>query len=188
MRQEPVGVTIVQNRCHRNDSVAYDIAESALLTINTNTLFPTGISRDFSILVVARPRYGYPVATVFAIYSDSGEEQLVLSLGNDVTLYYSTTPDDDDQSISFGVDISDGKWHRLGVSIKGDTVTLIVDCTRHISKELRRNLDETISVDGIIIIGQQLVDGNMYLVSRKWWGSLDIWQWTGARGIMRLAM
>lgn len=105
---------------------------------------------------------------MFAIYSDSGEEQLVLSLGNDVTLYYSTTPDDEDKPISFGIDISDGKWHRLGISIKGDTVTLIFDCTQQISKELSRNLDETISVSGIIIIGQQIVDGNMYMVSGEY--------------------
>lgn len=112
-------------------------------------------------------KLGYPTATVFAIYSDSGEEQLVLSLGSDVTLYYSTTPDDEDKPISFGINISDGKWHRLGISIKGDTVTLILDCAQQISKELRRNQGETISVTGIIIIGQQIVEGNVYLVSRN---------------------
>lgn len=91
----------------------------------------------------------------------------MLSLGSDVTLYYSTTPEDDDTPISFGVDISDGKWHRLGISIKGDAVTLMVDCTKQVTKELRRNIQETISVSGIIIIGQQLVDGNVYLVNKK---------------------
>lgn len=90
----------------------------------------------------------------------------MLSLGNDVTLYYSTTPNDGDKPISFGIDISDGKWHRLGISIKGDTATLILDCAQQISKELRRNLDETISDSGIILIGQQIVDGNVYLVSK----------------------
>lgn len=113
-----------------------------------------------------KKKLGYPTATLFAIYSDSGEEQLVLSLGTDVTLYYSTTPDDGDKPISFGVDISDGKWHRLGFSIKGDAVTLIVDCVSQITKELRRNLLETVSDSGIVIIGQQLVDGNVYLVGR----------------------
>lgn len=58
MQQERIGVTITQNRCHRNDTIAYDIAESALLTIDTNTLFPAGIPRDFSILVVAKPKIG----------------------------------------------------------------------------------------------------------------------------------
>lgn len=58
MQQERIGVTIIQNRCHRNDTIAYDIAESALLTIDTSTLFPAGIPRDFSILVVAKPKIG----------------------------------------------------------------------------------------------------------------------------------
>lgn len=73
MQQEPVGVTVTENRCRRNDPIAYDIAESALLTINTNTLFPNGIPRDFSILVVAKPKVGqyslqsiYPNWTVFS--------------------------------------------------------------------------------------------------------------------------
>lgn len=55
MQRKPLGVTSIQGRC-RNGTVAYDIAETAFLTINTNTLFPVGLSRDFSILVVARPR------------------------------------------------------------------------------------------------------------------------------------
>ena len=66
MQQEPVGVTATENRCHRNDTIAYDIAESALLTINTNTLFPNGIPRDFSILVVARPKVGQ--YSIFNLY------------------------------------------------------------------------------------------------------------------------
>lgn len=88
----------------------------------------------------------------------------MLSLGNDVILYYSTSQDDEGKAISFGIDISDGKWYRLGISIKGNTVTLILDCTRQISKELARNLDERIDINGIVIIGQQIVDGDMYLV------------------------
>lgn len=58
MQQEPVGVSVTENRCHSNDTIAYEIAESALLTISTNTLFPNGIPHDFSILVVARPKIG----------------------------------------------------------------------------------------------------------------------------------
>lgn len=91
----------------------------------------------------------------------------MLSLGNDVILYYSTTQDDEGKAISFGIDISDGKWHRLGISVKGNTVTLILDCTQQISKELRRNLDERIDINGIVIIGQQIVDGDMYLVGER---------------------
>jgi len=57
MQQEPLGVKMTQGRCG-NDTVAYDIAETALLVINTNTLFPNGIPWDFSILTVAKPKPG----------------------------------------------------------------------------------------------------------------------------------
>lgn len=109
---------------------------------------------------------GYPKSTLFTIYSDSGDDQLALSVGRDVGLFYSTNPDDTDKSIFFGVNVSDGKWHRLGVSVKGDAVTIVVDCDRQVTKELRRSTRETISTAGIVIIGQQLVDGNLYLVSK----------------------
>lgn len=109
----------------------------------------------------------YPTSILFAIYSDSGEEQLVLSLGRDISLFYNTNPDNENKPISFGVDISDGKWHRLGVSVKGNAVTIILDCGRQITKELRRSKKETISSSGIIIIGQQFIDGTLYLVNKK---------------------
>lgn len=101
---------------------------------------------------------------LFTIYGDNGEEQMILSLGRDIKLFYSTNPDDRNKSISFGVDVSDGRWHRLGVSIKGDAVTIILDCDKQITRRLRRNLEKTIG--GIIMIGQQL-KGDLYLVSGK---------------------
>lgn len=118
---------------------------------------------------------GYPRSTLFTVYSDSGEDQLALSVGRDINFFYSTNPDDTDRSISFGVNISDGKWHRLGVSIKGNAVTIIVDCDKQVTKELRRKPRETISTSGIVIIGQQLVDDNLYLVSRKLNLSQPVW-------------
>jgi len=106
----------------------------------------------------------YSTSVLFTIYGDSGEEQLILSLGRDIKFFYSTNPDDRNELISFDVDISDGQWHRLGVSIKGDSVTIILDCNRHIMKKLRRNVEKTIA--GILMIGQQL-KGDLYLVSEE---------------------
>lgn len=68
-------------------------------------------------------------------------------------------------SVSFGLDISDGEWHRLGFSIKGDAVTLILDCNYQLTKELKRNLSAPISTSGIIIVGEKLYDKNLYFVS-----------------------
>ena len=66
--------------------------------------------------------------------------------------------------ISFGVDIIDGEWHRLGISIKGDSVTIILDCDRRITKKLQRSGEKAIA--GILMIGQQL-RGGLYLVRIK---------------------
>jgi len=103
------------------------------------------------------------MSTLFAIYSDSGDEQLVLSLGRNISFFYKTNLDDEDAPIFFDVNISDEEWHRLGISVKGDAVTIILDCDKQITRELRRK--NTISITGFVIIGQQLLESNnLYLV------------------------
>jgi hypothetical protein len=49
-------------------------------------------------------------AAFFTIYSDTGDEQIAVSLGDDITLFYED-PDTklaSKKTISFGADISDG--------------------------------------------------------------------------------
>lgn len=53
------------------------------------------------------------------------------------------------------------RWHKLLFSIKGNSVTMILDCDVQVTKELKRNT--TISNSGILMIGQQL-DETFYLV------------------------
>jgi hypothetical protein len=50
-------------------------------------------------------------AAFFTIYSDTGDEQIAVSLGDDVTLFYEDpdTKPVSKKTISFGADISDGK-------------------------------------------------------------------------------
>lgn len=55
MHEQLYGVTTTQNRCG-DGMIAYDITENAMLMVHTNTLFPSGIPQDFSILVVAKPK------------------------------------------------------------------------------------------------------------------------------------
>lgn len=54
------------------------------------------------------------------------------------------------------------RWHKLSFSIKGNSVTMILDCSQQITQELKRNT--TISNSGIVMVGQQL-DETSYLVS-----------------------
>lgn len=107
----------------------------------------------------------YTTSILFTIYGDSGEEQLVLSLGRNLSLLYNTNASEkNDATIFFDVDISSGEWHRLGISIKGDAVTIILDCDRYITRKLQRNREKTIT--GIFMIGQQL-RGGLYLVRKE---------------------
>lgn len=55
MQEQLFGVRRTESRC-RDDTIAYDIMEAAILMAPTNVLFPAGIPQDFSILAVAKPR------------------------------------------------------------------------------------------------------------------------------------
>lgn len=63
-----------------------------------------GCSSDFAFSGARR-------AAFFTIYSDTGDEQIAVSLGDDVTLFYEDpdTKPASKKTISFGADISDGK-------------------------------------------------------------------------------
>lgn len=58
------------------------------------------------------------------------------------------------------------RWHRLGISIKGNVVTLIKDCEQQVTRPLPRQ-GQKLSSSGIILIGQQLLDESFYSV-REW--------------------
>lgn len=58
------------------------------------------------------------------------------------------------------------RWHRLGISIKGNVVTLIKDCEQQVTRPLPRQ-GQKLSSSGIILIGQQLLDESYYSV-REW--------------------
>ena len=59
------------------------------------------------------------------------------------------------------------RWHRLGFSVKGDAATLILDCEKQITKVLNREPFSKISVAGIFLIGQQLLDEGFFKVPEK---------------------
>lgn len=54
------------------------------------------------------------------------------------------------------------RWHRLGFSVKGDSVTLIADCTTQITKKLERKITSKLSTDGLILTGVQLMEDESY--------------------------
>lgn len=53
------------------------------------------------------------------------------------------------------------RWHRLGISIKGNSATAILDCHGQDTKEIKREKAE-LKTDGIILFGQEIDDDNYF--------------------------
>lgn len=108
---EPRGVTRVGGMCESREDVAYRLNDRILPTASTANFYPNGFPRDFSILLTVKPAADTIKATVFTMYSDSGEEQIAVNIGDDVTLYYKDTDKEDVEGInvSFGANVNDGQ-------------------------------------------------------------------------------
>lgn len=59
------------------------------------------------------------------------------------------------------------RWHRIAFSIKGNSITLILDCSKIITKSLLRESTSQLSTDGIISIGYQILNSGYYQVSNN---------------------
>ena len=56
------------------------------------------------------------------------------------------------------------RWHRLGISIKGNSATAILDCNDQDTQEIKRNKVE-LKTDGVILFGQEIDDKDYFDVS-----------------------
>uniref|UniRef100_A0A8W7PT09 Thrombospondin-like N-terminal domain-containing protein n=2 Tax=gambiae species complex TaxID=44542 RepID=A0A8W7PT09_ANOCL len=151
-----------RNQYQPHPEPAYSMNQDTVLSIPTIESFPDGFPLDFSLLVTLRASPNLERAPLFAVYSSDSDEILMLMVGRDVALYYyDGNPEDDEQDqyqnmVSFGVNIDDGRWHRLGVSVKGNSVTLILDCGTQITRPLNRRPGVQLVTDGLILTGVQL--------------------------------
>ena len=62
------------------------------------------------------------------------------------------------------------RWHRLGISIKGNSATAILNCKQQDTKEIKRNKAD-LKTDGIILFGQEIDDDDYFDVS--YWVVID---------------
>lgn len=147
-----------KNSYQVHPSPAYTINRDTILTIGSNQAFPNGFPVDFSILLVIRPTMGLEKVPIFTFYSSDSEEVLSMLVGKEIALFYQEidAPYDELNTINFGVGIDDGKWHRIGISMKGNAATLTLDCNRQITRRLDRRSGATIATDGLILTGVQL--------------------------------
>jgi collagen type V/XI/XXIV/XXVII alpha len=56
------------------------------------------------------------------------------------------------------------RWHRLGISVKGNSATALLDCEQQDTKEISRNKAQ-LRTDGIILYGQEIDDEAFFDVS-----------------------
>jgi collagen type V/XI/XXIV/XXVII, alpha len=125
-----------------------------------------GFPGDFSIIAVLRSSQAFSRVPVFSIYNQDSEEVLVLFVGSEIAVVYQDTDGEiiEDNLISFEASTNDLKWHRIGISFKGDSITLIFDCAKQINKKLPRSANPKLATDGLIFMGVQLDEEEEYFM------------------------
>lgn len=129
-------------------------------------VFSEGFPTDFSIITVLKSSKDFSRVPVFSIYNQESEETLVLYVGSEIAVVYQDTQGNlnDDSLISFEANTNDLEWHRIGISFKGDSVTVIFDCSKQITKKLPRSANPKLATDGLVFMGVQLDEEEEYFM------------------------
>uniref|UniRef100_A0A8C9PG50 Thrombospondin-like N-terminal domain-containing protein n=1 Tax=Spermophilus dauricus TaxID=99837 RepID=A0A8C9PG50_SPEDA len=148
--------------------VAYRVSKDAQLSAPTKQLYPaSAFPEDFSILTTVRAKKGSQ-AFLVSIYNEQGIQQVGLEMGRSpVFLYEDHTgkPGPEDYPLFRGINLSDGKWHRIALSVHKKNVTLILDCKKKTTKFLDRSDHPMVDVNGIIVFGTRILDEEVFEVS-----------------------
>ncbi|XP_023576838.1 collagen alpha-2(XI) chain isoform X5 [Octodon degus] len=158
----PDGVRKARGVCPAD--VAYRVSRPAQLSAPTRQLFPGGFPKDFSLLTVVRTRPGLQ-GPLLTLYSAQGVQQLGLELGRPVRFLYvdqTGRPRPPAQPVFRGLSLADGKWHRVAVAVKGQSVTLIVDCKKRVTRPLPRSARPVLDTRGVVIFGARILDEEVF--------------------------
>uniref|UniRef100_A0A3Q3GIE2 Thrombospondin-like N-terminal domain-containing protein n=1 Tax=Kryptolebias marmoratus TaxID=37003 RepID=A0A3Q3GIE2_KRYMA len=170
----PEGVTKTSGFCANRrasppDS-AYRVSNQIQLSAPTSQLFPGGVfPEDFSILTTLRPRSGLQ-AFLLSVYNAQGVQQLGVEVGRSPVFLYedqSGRPAPADYPLFQGLNLVDGKWHRVAISVEKKTVTIIVDCKTKLTKPLLRSDQVSISANGIVVFGTRILDDEVFQVNHR---------------------
>uniref|UniRef100_A0A8D2M486 Thrombospondin-like N-terminal domain-containing protein n=1 Tax=Zonotrichia albicollis TaxID=44394 RepID=A0A8D2M486_ZONAL len=167
----PDGITkttgfCTSRRSSKEADVAYRVTKDAQLSAPTKQLYP-GESKDFSILTTVKAKKGGQ-SFLISIYNEQGIQQIGVELGRSpVFLYEDHTgkPGPEDYPLFRGINLADGKWHRVALSVQKKNVTLVLDCKKKITKFLDRSEHPIIDVNGIIVFGTRILDEEVFEVS-----------------------
>lgn len=65
-------------------------------------------------------------------------------------------------SPSFDVDISDGNWHQIALSVQAQSVTLYVDCMAEMMEPLARNSSSNLPLNTVLSLGKPYISDSNY--------------------------
>ncbi|XDV27105.1 hypothetical protein PO909_030691, partial [Leuciscus waleckii] len=171
-KSSPEGVKKTQGFCTirrgSKPDVAYRVDKQAQLSSPTKQLFPGVFPQDFSILMTIKPKAGTQ-SFLLSVYNEQGIQQLGVEVGRSPIFLYEDQhgkPTPEDYPLFRAINLADGKWHRVAISIEKKTVTMIVDCKKKISKPLSRSDHSIINTDGITVFGTRILDEEVFEASK----------------------
>ncbi|XP_070404008.1 collagen alpha-1(V) chain isoform X2 [Nothobranchius furzeri] len=104
-------------------------------------------------------------AFLLSIYSEQGIQQLGIEMGRSPVFLYEDQngkPAPEDYPLFKGINLADGKWHRIAFSVSKKNVTLLLDCKKKMTRPLPRGNNAVIDTNGITVFGARLLDEEVF--------------------------
>ncbi|MEE6505943.1 hypothetical protein FKM82_007405 [Ascaphus truei] len=102
---------------------------------------------------------------LISIYNEQGVQQLGVEIGRSPVFVYEDhdgRPSPENYPFFKKINLADGKWHRIALSVEGKNVTMIVDCDKQQSHTLDRGDSPVISTEGVTLFGTRLLDEEVF--------------------------
>uniref|UniRef100_A0AAV2K194 Uncharacterized protein n=1 Tax=Knipowitschia caucasica TaxID=637954 RepID=A0AAV2K194_KNICA len=164
----PEGVKKVPGFCtsRRSGSPdhAFRISKRAQISAPTKQLFSGRFPENFSIMALVKAHAGLQ-AFLLSIYSEQGIQQLGIEMGRSPVFLYEDQngkPAPEDYPLFRGVNLADGKWHRIAFSVSKKNVTLLLDCKKKMTRPLARGNNAEVDTNGITVFGARLLDEEVF--------------------------
>ncbi|XP_031662621.1 collagen alpha-1(XI) chain [Oncorhynchus kisutch] len=165
----PDGVRKVTGYCsHRRGSkpdIAFRVGKQAQISAPSKQLFPGGVfPEDFSVMFTIKPKAGSQ-SFLLSVYNEQGVQQLGVEVGRSPVFLYEDQhgkPSPEDYPLFRSINLADGKWHRVAISVEKKSVTIIVDCKKKLSRPLKRSDGAAINTDGIVVFGTRILDEEVF--------------------------
>uniref|UniRef100_A0A3P8XJW6 Fibrillar collagen NC1 domain-containing protein n=1 Tax=Esox lucius TaxID=8010 RepID=A0A3P8XJW6_ESOLU len=145
--------------------IAFRVDKKAQISAPTRQLFPGGVfPEDFSVMFTIKPKSGSQ-SFLLSVYNEQGIQQLGVEVGRSPVFLYEDQhgkPAPEEYPLFRSINLADGKWHRVAISVEKKTVTIIVDCKKKLTRPLKRSDGAAINTDGITVFGTRILDEEMF--------------------------